>query len=145
VKPHPREGGSSGYPVWSREEQLEKSNAGEETAGTDVINLVVLLFAHPDATIDEMAAHICNEGGDLYSSQQISKRLKRLDITTKIASVEAYQAQAEAVQHRVFCPPAALIVILPIVGRMCTADAATADAAAVYDVEHSTAREGAIR
>jgi hypothetical protein len=86
VKPHPREGGSSGYPVWSREEQLEKWNAGEETAaseaslyrwsdhlirhrctgnrartqivGTDLINLVVLLFAHSDATIDELAAHI---------------------------------------------------------------------------------------
>ena len=86
MKPHPREGGSSGYPVWSREEQLEKWNAGEETAaseaslyrwsdrliphrctgnrartqivGTDLINLVVLLFAHLDATIDELAAHI---------------------------------------------------------------------------------------
>ena len=32
-----------------------------------------------------------------------------------------------------------------IVGRMCTTAAATADAAAVYDVEHSTARVGAIR
>jgi hypothetical protein len=42
-------------------------------------------------------------------------------------------------------PPAALIVNLPIVGRMCTAAAATAEAAAVYDVEHSTARVGAIR
>ena len=31
VKPHPRRGGSSGYPVWSLEEQLEKWNAGEET------------------------------------------------------------------------------------------------------------------
>ena len=29
--------------------------------------------------------------------------------------------------------------------RMCTAAAAIADAAAVYDVEHSTARVGAIR
>ncbi len=38
-------------------------------------------------------------------------------------------------------PPAALIVVLPIVGRMCAA----ADAAAVYDVEHSTTRVGAIR
>jgi hypothetical protein len=39
------------------------------------------------------------------------------------------------------------IFILPIVGRMCTTAAATAtaDAAAVYDVEHSTARVGAIR
>ena len=116
-----------------------------QIVGTDLINLVILLFAHPDATIDEMAAHIYNEGGELYSSQQISKRLKGLDIMKKIASVEAYQAQAEAVQHRVFCPPAALIVILPIVGRMCTAAAATADAAAVYNVEHSTARVGAIR
>jgi hypothetical protein len=86
AQPRPREGGSSGYPVWSREEQLEKWNAGEETAaseaslyrwsdrlirhrctgnrartqivGTDLINLVVLLFAHSDATIDELAAHI---------------------------------------------------------------------------------------
>ncbi len=31
VEPYPRQGGSSGYPVWSREEQLEKWNAGEET------------------------------------------------------------------------------------------------------------------
>jgi hypothetical protein len=127
VAPHPREGGSSGYPVWSREEQLEKWNAGEETVaseaslyrwsdcliphrctgnrartqivGTDLINIMVLLFAHLDATIDEMAAHIYNEGGKMYSSQQISKRLKELDITKKLASVEAYQAQTEAVQH----------------------------------------------
>jgi hypothetical protein len=131
VKPHPHKGGFSSYPVLSREEQLEKWNTGEESAaseaslyrwsdhliphhctgnrartqivGSDLINLVILLFAHPDATIDEMAAHIYNEGGELYSSQQISKRLKGLDITKKIASVEAYQVQAEAVQHRVFC------------------------------------------
>jgi hypothetical protein len=128
VAPHPRGGGSSDYPVWSREEQLEKW--GEETVaseaslyrwskcliphrctgnrartqivGTDLINLVVLLFTHPNANINEMAAHIYNEGGGMYSSQQISKRLKELAITKKIASVEAYQAQTEAVQHRVF-------------------------------------------
>ena len=47
-------------------------------------------------------------------------------------------------------PPTALIVVLPIVRVMCaaTANAAnaatTANAAAVYDVEHSTARVGAI-
>ena len=131
VAPHPRRGGSSGYPVWSREEIMEKWNAGEETVaseatlyrwsdrliphrctgnhartqivGTGLINLVVLLFTHPNANFDEMAAHIYNEGGEMYSSQQISKHLKELDITKKIASVEAYQAQTEAVQHRVFC------------------------------------------
>ena len=35
AQPRPREGGSSGYPVWSREEQLEKWNAGEETAASE--------------------------------------------------------------------------------------------------------------
>ena len=91
VAPHPRRGGSSGYPVWSREEIMEKWNAGGETVaseatlyrwsdrliphrctgnhartqivGTGLINLVVLLFTHPNANFDEMAAHIYNEGG----------------------------------------------------------------------------------
>ena len=31
VEPHPLGGGSSGYPVWNREEQLVKWNAGEDT------------------------------------------------------------------------------------------------------------------
>ena len=31
VEPHPCRGGSSGYPIWSREEQLEKLNTREET------------------------------------------------------------------------------------------------------------------
>ncbi len=35
VAPHPRGGGSSGYPDWSRDEQLEKWNAGEETVAFD--------------------------------------------------------------------------------------------------------------
>ncbi len=34
VEPHPRQGGSSGYPIWSREEQLKKWNAGEETVAS---------------------------------------------------------------------------------------------------------------
>ena len=41
-------------------------------------------------------------------------------------------------------PPIALIFVLPIVGRMCAAATDAADAAAVYNVEHSTARVGAI-
>ena len=79
------------------------NHAGTQIVGADLINLVVFLFAHPDATIDEIAAHLYNEGGDMYSNQQISKRLKELGITKKIASVEAYQAQAKAVQRRVYC------------------------------------------
>ena len=34
VKPHPRQGGSSDYPIWSREEQLKKWNAREETVAS---------------------------------------------------------------------------------------------------------------
>jgi hypothetical protein len=76
--PHPNHGGFSGYSVCSRETQLKKWNVGEETkapllslywwshrivqyrctgnrarmqiVGTDMINLVVLIFSHPDAT-----------------------------------------------------------------------------------------------
>ena len=34
IEPHPRRGGSSSYPIWSREEQLEEWNAGEETVAS---------------------------------------------------------------------------------------------------------------
>ena len=84
VEPHLHQGGFSGYLVWSREEQLQKWNAGEKTnasqvslyrwpgrivphchtgnsvrtqiVGMDMINPVVLLLAHPDATCDEIVA-----------------------------------------------------------------------------------------
>jgi hypothetical protein len=101
VAPHPSLGGSSGYPVWHREEQLEKWNAGEvkdvserslirwsrrlephrqtgnmersRIIGTDLLNLVTYITAWPDTTLDEMAAFIFNEGGELYSRQAISQ------------------------------------------------------------------------
>jgi len=79
------------------------NHARTQIVGTDLIDLVVFFFAHPSATIDEITAYLYNEEGDMYSSQQNSKHLKELGITKKIASVEAYQAQAEAVQRRVYC------------------------------------------
>jgi hypothetical protein len=126
MAPLPNQGGSSGYPVWSQEAQLERWNAGEETkaslsslywwsnriipycctgnrahtqiVGTDMINLVVLLFAHPNATCGKIAVHLYNKRGEMYSNQTIPKHLKELDITQKIVSVEAYQAQSEEEQ-----------------------------------------------
>ena len=84
VAPPPRFGGSSGYPVWYREIQLEKFHAGEAiqvslrsiyrwdvlpepyrqtgnrprttVVGVDLLNLVTYITAWPDATLDEMAA-----------------------------------------------------------------------------------------
>jgi hypothetical protein len=61
--------------------------------GVDLLNLVTYITTWPDSTIDEMAAFIYNEGGDLYSRQTISKCLEELDITRKRASTEGYQTQ----------------------------------------------------
>lgn len=119
VAPHPSRGGNS-YDEWYRIEQLEKRQNGEDVdvseaslsrwrvktrayratgnkersqiVGFDMINLVVFISAHPEATCEEIATFIYNEGGDLYSVPVVSKRLKELDITKKVASTEAYQA-----------------------------------------------------
>ena len=130
VLPHPREGGSSRYPVWFREEQLEKWYAGEATdvslaslycweerlfphrqTGTparttiiwvDMMHLVTFLIAHSSSTMDEMALFICSKGGALHSNQRISERLKHLAVTRKKASIKAYQVLNEDVQLRVY-------------------------------------------
>ena len=122
--------------MWFREEQLARAQAGEDVdvsvsslrrwgqrlhpyrqtgnkareqvVGVDLINLVTFLRAWPEATLDEMAVFIYNEGGPLYSKQVLSKRLAELEITKKRASTEAYQAQRADVQFRVWsffnCP-----------------------------------------
>jgi hypothetical protein len=118
VRPHPSYGGSSRHPYWVREEQLQKWNEGEETKvsqstlyrwslrplphhktgicartqiiGTDLINLIIFIYAHPDAQIDDMVVYLYNKGGELYANQQISDCLRELDIMRKIASVKAY-------------------------------------------------------
>ena len=48
-----------------------------------MVNLVLFFLAWADATEDEMAVFLYNEGGGLYSRQTISGRLKELDITKK--------------------------------------------------------------
>jgi hypothetical protein len=116
VAPPPRFGGTGGYPVWYRELQLQRFNAGEAIdvslasiyrwddrlepfrqtgnterttiVGADLLSLVTYITAWPDATLDKMAVFIYNEGGDLYSRQRISQRLAELDITKKRASTE---------------------------------------------------------
>ena len=67
----------------------------------DLLNLVTFIMAWPDAQLDEMACFIYNEGGNLYSTPAISKRLAELEITKKKALVEGYQTQQEDVQFRV--------------------------------------------
>ena len=68
-----------------------------------MINLVSFLRAWPEATLDKMAVFLYNEGGpQLYSKKRLSERLAELEITKKRASTEAYQAQREDVQFRVW-------------------------------------------
>ncbi len=83
VAPHPSLGGSSGYPVWYHEEQLEIWDAGEVTdvserslfrwsrrlkpyrqtdnrersqiIGTELLDLITYITPWLDATLDEMA------------------------------------------------------------------------------------------
>jgi hypothetical protein len=128
VLPRPLYGGSYGFPVWYCELKLERFDSREEInisqmsiyrweahlephcqtsnrawsqiIGVDLLNLVIYITAWPDATLDEMAAFIFNEGGGLFSRQAISKHLKELEITKKKASNETYQAQQPDVQ---FC------------------------------------------
>jgi transposase len=84
------------------------NRARSQIIGIDVLNLVIYITAWPDATLDEMAAFIFNEGGELFSHKAISKQLKELEITKKKASAEAYQAQRPDVQFCVWsfwnCP-----------------------------------------
>jgi hypothetical protein len=67
-----------------------------------MIHLATFLIANSDSTMDEMAAFVYNEGGELYSNQHTSESLKDLAVTKKKASIEAYQALNEDVQLRVY-------------------------------------------
>ena len=64
----------------------------KQLVGIDMMNMVTFLIAYPDASLDEIAVFIYNEGGELYDNSTISRRLKELQITKKKASTEAYQA-----------------------------------------------------
>jgi len=120
--PHPSVGGTRGYPVYVREIEITRAQAGldpivasqrsisrwmterlipyrmtgnknqSKLVGSDSLLLVIFLIIHPKASLDEMATFIYNEGGGLYSRQDLSKRLKALKVTRKVGSTEAYQA-----------------------------------------------------
>jgi hypothetical protein len=91
ITPYPGLGESGGYAVWYRAQQLQRFNAGEaidvsrrsvyqwadrlepfhqtgnraraRIVGVDLLSLVTNITAWPDATLDEMAVFIYNEGG----------------------------------------------------------------------------------
>jgi hypothetical protein len=118
---HPRNGGSSGYPVWYRQQQIDLYDAGQPIdvseksilrwkeridpyrqtgnkecdvlRGQHQVLLSSYSFAYPEATADELATFIANSSdGTIYSRQRISDRLKELNMTRKRGSTEANQA-----------------------------------------------------
>jgi hypothetical protein len=132
VKPHPGRGGSDGYEVWFRMDQIARNRAGlpitasissinrwkkrlmpyrktgnrsrRKLVGTDLLNLVFFLIAHPDALLEEMAIFLYNEGAaEVYSTRLISKRLKELGVSKKKASIEAFQALRPDVLWKEHC------------------------------------------
>jgi hypothetical protein len=118
--PDPSRGGCRGYPVWLRRQMIAQAANGEPTAahasslrrwemdihakrmtgnkqketviGFDQFLLAFYLQVCPDCHADEAAAFIYNNGGGIYSRQDLSCRLKEMDITRKKASTEACQA-----------------------------------------------------
>jgi hypothetical protein len=84
------------------------NKARDQVVGVDLINLMTFLRAWPEAHLIEMAVFTYNEGRPLYPITVISKRLDKLKITKKRASIKAYQAQREGVQFHVWifwnCP-----------------------------------------
>ena len=92
ISPYPGLWGGGGYNVWYHKQQLQRFDAGEAInvsrrsinrwadrlepfrqqtgnrerttiIGVDLLNLVTYITAWPDATLDEMAVFIYNEGG----------------------------------------------------------------------------------
>ena len=62
--------------------------------GLDQFLLAMGIYLYPRASADELATFIFVNGGapNAYSRQDVSKRLKELNITRKKCSLEAYQA-----------------------------------------------------
>jgi len=60
--------------------------------GNDLLLMAIWLLIWPNATNDEIAAFIFNNGGELYSREVISEWMKDMKITKKKAFTEAYQA-----------------------------------------------------
>ena len=119
--PHPSVGGSRGYSVPMREDQIWSSQHGfptrashrsirrwhnrlhpylatgnkakNEIVGLEQYLMILFLLAWPDARLDEIIAFIANAGtGRIYRRSQVTRRLKELGLTMKVGSTEARQA-----------------------------------------------------
>ena len=60
--------------------------------GLDQVLLATAIYLHPTADGDEICAYIYNNGGGLYTRDQVYRRLKELGVVRKQSSIEAFAA-----------------------------------------------------
>ena len=111
-RPHPRIGGTRGYPVPMRESELWSFQHGyplvasrrslqrwnrrlhpfimtgnrdrNVIVGLDQYHMLLFLLAWPDARLDEVIAFLANAGnGRVFTRTQVSRRMKELGLTKK--------------------------------------------------------------
>jgi hypothetical protein len=102
---HPSRGGSQGYSVSQRQDELTAADAGlptrasirshhrwrqdimprrmtgnkdkEALVGRDQFLLCYILFVYPEVSADQIGVFIINNGGDVYERSQISIRMSK--------------------------------------------------------------------
>jgi hypothetical protein len=128
VAPHLSLGGSSGYPIWHREEQLERWDASEVTdvskrflfrwsshlkpyrqtgnrewsqiIGTELLDLVTYITAWLDATLDKMAHQQSGRGSAAAAPRWQAARRRRWECKGGGGSASVAVAAAAAAQQR---------------------------------------------
>jgi hypothetical protein len=128
VAPHPSLGGSSGYHVWHREEQLERWDAGEVTdvserslfhwsrrlkpyrqtgnreqsqiIGTELLDLITYITVWPDATLDKMARRQSSGGSAAAARRWQAARRRHWERKGGGGSALMVVAVAAAAQQR---------------------------------------------
>ena len=127
--PMPWLGGTRGYDVHWREDQVRNASVGlpvracrmsiwnwnqrmdpfrmtgnkenDTLTGIYQILLLIFLMAYPEARTAEVRAFVANtSNGRVFSRGQVSCRLAELEITRKRASTEAYQAYTAINLHK---------------------------------------------
>eukprot|EP00536_Pseudo-nitzschia_multiseries_P007271 jgi/Psemu1/17435/gm1.17435_g len=100
---HPSIGGSKGYNLWYRQQQMERhQNDRDLLVGPALVSIVVCIIVYPQAQLNEIAMYLYNDGVGLYSNQLISQRLKERQITNKKLSIKAFKTYSPANMRRKF-------------------------------------------
>ena len=72
---------------------LQRGNREREVlTNADQLLLTIAIHINPTSNADQIAAFIVRNGGNVYTRNQIYRRLKELGVVRKVASIESYRA-----------------------------------------------------